>query len=152
MESIFTGDTVAFAKALLLGDTGDIDYATDTAFKISGIRHVIAVSGLHVSILFSLVYVFTARRKWLTTIVGLPLLFCFAALVGFSPSITRACVMHGLALIAMLFEREYDPPSALSFAVLCMLLSNPWTITNVGFQLSIGCVVGIFLFSEPIRL
>lgn len=152
MESIFPGDTVAFAKALLLGDTGDIDYATDTAFKISGIRHVIAVSGLHVSILFSLVYVFTARRKWLTTIVGLPLLFCFAALVGFSPSITRACVMHGLALIAMLFEREYDPPSALSFAVLCMLLSNPWTITNVGFQLSIGCVVGIFLFSEPIRL
>ena len=151
ITELFPADAAGFARALLLGDTDGIDYATDTAFKLSGIRHVIAVSGLHVSILFSLVYFFTGRRKWLTALVGLPALFLFAAVAGFSPSITRACIMHSLTVLALLFEREYDPPSALSFAVLLMLLANPWTVTNVGFQLSCGCMVGIFLFATPIQ-
>ena len=151
IQNLFPQDVAGFARALVLGDTDGIDYATDTAFKRSGIRHVIAVSGLHVSILFSLVYFFTGRRKWLTALLGFPALLLFAALAGLSPSITRACIMHGLTILAMLVEREYDPPSALSFAVLVMLLVNPWTVTHVGFQLSVGCVVGIFLFATPIQ-
>ena len=151
LEEIFDEDVSGFARALLLGDTDGIDYETDTAFKLSGIRHVIAVSGLHVSILFSLVYFFTGRRKWLTAIVGIPVLFFFAAVAGFSPSITRACIMHSLTVIALLFDKEYDPPSALAFAVTIMLVVNPWTVTNVGFQLSVGCMVGIFLFAERIQ-
>lgn len=151
LQSLFPEDVAGFARALVLGDTTGIDYETDTAFKRSGIRHVIAVSGLHVSILFSLVYFFTGRRKWLTALMGFPALVLFAALAGFSPSITRACIMHGLTILAMLVDREYDPPSALSFAVLVMLLCNPWTVTHVGFQLSVGCVMGIFLFAAPIQ-
>lgn len=151
IDYMFPADTMGFARALLLGDTDGIDYETDTNLKISGIRHVIAVSGLHVTILFSLVYAFTGHKKWLTAIIGLPVLFFFAAVAGFSPSITRACIMHALMVIALLFEREYDPPTALSFAVLVMLLCNPWTLTNVGFQLSVGCMAGIFLFSEPMK-
>ena len=151
IDYIFPADTAPFAKALLLGNTDDLSYETDTDLKISGIRHVIAVSGLHVTILFSLVYALTGRKKWLTAIVGLPVLFAFAAVSGFSPSITRACIMHALTVIALLFDREYDPPTALSFAVLAMLLCNPWTLTNVGFQLSVGCMAGIFLFSEPMK-
>ncbi len=151
IDALFPSDTAAFAKALLLGDTSDIDYSTDTAFKLSGIRHVIAVSGLHVSILFSLVYFFFGRRKWLTAIIGLPVLFVFAAVAGFSPSITRACIMHSLTVLALLFDKEYDPASALSFAVVIMLLTNPWTVTNVGFQLSVGCMAGIFLFAKPMQ-
>jgi len=54
-------------------------------------------------------------------------------------------------LIAMLFDREYDGPTALSFAVLVMLAANPLTVLSVSFQLSVGCMAGIFLFSEPIR-
>lgn len=148
---IFPEDTSAFAKALLLGETEDLSYETDTDLKLSGIRHVVAVSGLHVTILFSLVYTFTGRRKWLTAILGLPLLFAFAAVAGFSPSIVRACIMHALTVFALLFEREYDPPTALFFAVIIMLFANPWSLTDVGFQLSVGCMAGIFLFSEPIK-
>lgn len=151
IDEIFPADVSSFARALLLGDTDGIDYETDTAFKLSGIRHVIAVSGLHVTILFSLVYVFTGRRKWLTALLGIPVLMFFAAVAGFSPSITRACIMHILMVIALLFEREYDPPTALSFSVLLMLVLNPWTVTNVGFQLSVSCMVGIFLFAAPIQ-
>ncbi len=151
IDDIFPEDTRGFARALLLGDTQGIDYETDTALKISGIRHVVAVSGLHVTILFSLLYFLTGRRRWLTALLGLPMLFFFAAVVGFSPSITRACLMHAIMVLAMQFEKEYDGPTALSFAVLVMLIVNPMTVINVSFQLSVGCMVGIFLFAEPIK-
>ena len=151
LHNTFPEDTLGFAQALLLGDTGLIDYETDTALKISGIRHIIAVSGLHVSILFSMIQTLTGKRKWLSAILGLPLLFLFAAVAGFSPSITRACIMHSLMMIALLFEREYDPPAALAFAVLTMLAVNPYCAASVSLQLSVGCLCGIFLFSGRIR-
>lgn len=151
IENTFPGDTFAFAKALLLGDGYDLTYEQDTAFKLSGIRHVIAVSGLHVSILFSLVYFVSGRKRFLTTLLGIPVLVLFAALAGFTPSVVRACIMQGLMMIALLCNREYDPPTALATAVLTMLLCNPITITSVGFQLSAGSVLGIFLFSRRIH-
>lgn len=146
-----SADAAGFAVALLIGDKEGIDYQTDTAFKVSGISHIIAVSGLHVTILFSLVYVMTGRKKLFAMTVGIPVLFFFAAVAGFSPSITRACIMHSLMITAMLLNKEYDPPTALGFAVLVMLLANPWTVTSVSFQLSVACMVGIFLFAEPIK-
>ena len=150
LSDAFPADTLGFANALLLGDTSLLDYETDTDFKISGIRHVVAVSGLHVSILMSVVYVFSGRRRYLSAILGIPILFLFAAVVGFTPSVVRACIMQGLVLLALFFNKEYDPPTALSFAVLTMLCVNPITIVSVSFQLSCGCLVGIFLFYERI--
>ena len=59
--------------------------------------------------------------------------------------------MHSLMIIAMLFDKEYDPLTALGFAVLVMLILNPWAVTNVGFQLSVGCMIGVLLLSPPIK-
>lgn len=151
VEEFFPNDTTAFAKALFLGDSSDLSYDVDTSFKVSGIRHIIAVSGLHVSMMFSLVYFLSGKRRVLTALLGIPVLALFAAVAGFTPSITRACIMQGLMLLALLFDREYDPPTALSFAALLMLAANPLTVTSVSFQLSVGCMVGIFLFAERIR-
>lgn len=150
IDALFPPDTAAFAKALLLGITDDLSYETDTALKISGIRHVVAVSGLHVSILFSMVSSLVGRKKWLSALLGMPVLFLFAAVAGFSPSINRACIMHGLMLLSLLVGKEYDPPTALSCAVLVMLIVNPWSLTNVGFQLSAASVAGILVLSKPI--
>lgn len=148
---ILPGDDGAFAAALLLGDRTGITYEMDTSFKISGISHVVAVSGLHVSILFGLIHTLLAKRRGLSCMIGVPALFLFAAIAGFTPSITRACIMQSLMLLAMLADREYDGPTALAFAVLVMLIGNPLTILSVSFQLSVGCMAGIFLFSEKIR-
>lgn len=144
-------DAVGFAVALLIGDKEYLDYETNTAFKISGISHVIAVSGLHVGILFGLVYLLVGRKNIPALLVGVPILFFFAAVAGFSPSIMRACIMYTLTLIATAIHKEYDPPTALAFAVLVMLIADPWTVASVSFQLSVSCVAGIFLFTEPIR-
>ena len=151
IRDIFPEDTFAFAKALLLGDTTDLTYAQDRAFQVSGIRHVVAVSGLHVSILFSVIMVISGYRRLLPSLLGIPLLILFAALAGFTPSVVRACTMYGLMLLALLADREYDPPTALAFAVLVILLVNPIAITAVGFQLSVACTVGILLFEKQLR-
>ena len=151
LEQVFPEDTSAFAKALLLGDTSDLDYETNTDFSVSGIRHVVAVSGLHISILFALVYLLTMKKKWLTAIIGIPLLLLFAAVAGFSPSVVRACVMQMLIILALLVNKEYDAPTALAFSVLVLLALNPVTVTSISFQLSVGCMIGIFSFSSRIN-
>ena len=150
LRKTFPEDTEAFARALLLGDTSGLSYETDTSFKVSGIRHVAAVSGLHVSILFALVSILAFRNRWLMALLGFPLLFLFAAVAGFSASVSRACLMSGLMLLALLLNRQYDGPSALSFAVLVILLLHPMTVTSISFQLSAASVAGIYLFCTPI--
>lgn len=151
LDEMFPNDTVAFARALLLADTSLLSYEEDTALTVSGIRHVVAVSGLHVSVLFGLVLSLVGFRKVLTPAIGLPLLFLIAAIAGFTPSVNRACIMQALMILAMLFDRDYDPPTALAFAVLLMLAVNPRIITSVSFQLSVSCMVGILLFFQRIR-
>lgn len=151
ITEIFPEDTAPFAKALLIGDDNEISFQDNIAFQKSGIRHIIAVSGLHVSILFSVVYLITGKRKTLTLLLGLPVLFLFAAVAGFSPSVVRACMMQALLILALSVDREYDIATALSFACFVMFLMNPLTITSVSFQLSAGSIIGIILFSEPIR-
>ena len=146
IEDRFPADTFAFAKALLLGDKSDLSWEQSTRFSVSGISHIVAVSGLHVSILFGFVSMVTGKRRFWTVILGIPVLLFFGAMAGFSASVTRAVLMQILFLLALAANREYDPPTALSFACLLMLGACPLTIAGIGFQLSIASVAGIFLF------
>lgn len=150
MDKIFPEDTRPFCKALLLGETSELPFETAQALRDSGVYHIVAVSGMHVSILFSLIYIVCRKRRVLTAIIGIPLLFAFAAVAGFSPSVVRASVMQCIMILSLLTDKEYDPPTALSAAVLGILAVNPLSITSVSLQLSVGCMVGIFLFSGRI--
>lgn len=145
-------DAAGFAGALLLGDSSGLDYETKTNLTVSGIRHIVAVSGLHVSILYSLVSAAAFRRRFLTVFLMGPALVLFAAMTGFAPSVSRACIMSGLMAAGSLVNREYDGASALSFAGLVLLLGNPLAVTSVSYQLSFASVAGIFLFSTRIRM
>ena len=151
INSAFPEDTAGFARALLLGDRTGIDYETSTAFQISGIMHIIAVSGLHVTILFTLIHTLCFKRRFLVAVLGITSMVLFAAIAGFSPSVVRAAVMMILMMAAMLFDRDYDGPTELAFACLVMLVANPLVIMSVSFQLSVASVAGIFLFRERIQ-
>lgn len=151
LQVLFSGDAAAFAQALLLGDTSQLSYGLDTAFQVSGVRHVVAVSGLHVSILCALLLFFSRGRQGVSLALCLPALALFAAMAGFTPSVSRSALMMLLLLLSGLVHREYDPPTALSFAVLVILLSNPWAVASVSFQLSVSSVAGILLFSRRIN-
>ena len=143
-------DVFPFAQALLLGDASGLDYSTDTALRVSGIRHIIAVSGLHVAILYGLVALLTGNRRYLTAVVGLPVLLLFAAMAGFTPSVSRASIMIGLMMISRMLNREYDAATELSFACLLILTVNPFAVASVSFQLSVLSVAGILLFQPGI--
>lgn len=151
LDRFLPEDCAAFGRALLLGDTSRLSYALDTQLKVSGVRHVVAVSGLHISIFFAIICSMTFHRRYLTAMLGLPLLLLFAAVAGFTPSVNRACIMCALMLLAALFSREYDGPTALAASVLIMLLGNPYVIRSVSFQLSVASVSGIFWVSPGIR-
>lgn len=151
LEVLFPADTAGFARALLLGDKTGLTYAQRNALSLAGISHVAAVSGMHLSILFALVYLLTLRQRHLSAILGIPVLILFAAVAGFTPSVTRAAGMLGLMLLARLGKREYDSPTALALASLCLLAYNPVAAASAGFQLSVGAVAGILCFSRPLR-
>ena len=151
VDRIFPADTRSFIRALLLGDTMEMSFEMEWNLKTSGIYHVAAVSGMHVSVLFSLLYFLFWKKRFLLAVFGFPILFLFAAVAGFSPSIVRATVMQSIMIVALLVNREYDPPTALAASILFILADNPVAITSVSFQLSVGCMVGIFLFSARIH-
>jgi len=146
INAAFPEDTEGFARALLLGDTGDLDYGQDVALRVTGIRHIVATSGLHISILFSLIYLLSGKMRSFTALLGIPALILFAFVAGLSPSILRATVMQITMILAMLLRREYDPPSAFALSVIVILLLRPFAVMTASFQLSCGCVSGIFLF------
>lgn len=151
IDALFPGDTAPFARALVLGDSDALDDTAASDLSISGIRHMVAVSGLHVSILCALLSLLAGRRQWLTCILGLPLLGLFCAVTGFTPSVVRASIMMGLMMLAGAVRREYDPLTELSAAVLVMTALNPMVVTSVSFQLSAASVLGILLFYGRIR-
>ena len=147
LDETLPEDAARFSKALMLGEASDLDYETKTDLTVSGIRHIVAVSGLHVSILFSMMSHFSFRSRFLFAVILFPTLLVFAALTGFTPSVSRACIMSGLMLFPKPLKREYDGPCSLSFAALLLLLHNPLAITSGSFQLSFSSVAGIYLFS-----
>lgn len=146
MDDYFPEDTAPFARALLLGDKTELAYEHELDFRLTGVSHIVSVSGLHMSILFALVYRIGGKRRWLTTLLGIPALLLFAAMAGFTPSVTRAALMQMIMILALLLRREYDPPTALACAVVVMLGMNPLVVASVGFQMSVASVAGIYLF------
>ena len=140
ITNCFPADTAPLAIALVTGDTSGLPYALQTAMSDAGISHIVAVSGMHVTLLLGVVRLLCLRRRRLTAGVGITVMVFFAAMLGFRPSVTRAVVMNAVLLLAPLLGRENDGPTALCFALLLLLLPNPRAIANVGLQLSFAAV------------
>ena len=112
--------------------------------------HVTAVSGLHCGFLAALLGLLLFRRQRLTALVGYPILLFYMLAVGCTPSVVRSCVMMGFLLLAPLAGRENDPPTALSGALLVILLANPYAAGSVSLQLSFAAVAGLLLVTPRV--
>ena len=143
-------DAAPFLKAVLTGDRGGLDFAAERDLTVAGLSHVVAVSGMHVSLLVGALYLVMGRARRAAAAIGIPLVLIFMLLTGLSPSVVRAGIMLSLLLLAPLLHRESDPPTALSAAALLILLFNPYTVANVGFQLSFLAVAGLLLLTGPL--
>ncbi|MBR1988019.1 MAG: ComEC/Rec2 family competence protein, partial [Clostridia bacterium] len=122
-------------------------------FKLSGVAHLLAVSGLHVGILagvlFGILKLFKAKPL-LKLIIISPILIFYAYLCGFSISVVRAVIMTIVMLLSSVLFAEYDSLSSLSLAGIILFFLNPFVVFDVGFILSFGCVFGIIMFTKPI--
>lgn len=136
--------------AMLFGDKSQLDDDMYESFQKNGTAHILAVSGLHIGMIYSLlVLAIGGRRKIKTNItIGL-LLIMYAALAGFSPSVVRAVMMIILHIIARLSHRRYDIVSAASFTAGAMLVWNPYQLFSAGFQMSFLAVL-ILGFALPV--
>lgn len=142
--TIFSGDAAPFARALLTGDTSGLSFETRNQLSITGIAHMVSVSGMHVSLLVGIVMLLTRRRRRLSALVCIPVTVFFAAMLGFAPSVTRVVVMNAVVLMAPILHRENDGPTSLGLALLLILIVNPWAIASVSLQLSFASMVGLF--------
>lgn len=141
----------SIAKALVLGDKSGMDSDMYDDIKASGLAHVLAVSGLHVSTLATALY-FLLRKikvnpKVSLCIVVVSTLF-YSMLCSFTASSLRAVIMSGTYAFASTFGRKRDDISTMSFAAILILLFAPSQIFDIGFLLSFASVGGIFLFAQ----
>lgn len=147
---LFPSDTEGFMRALMMGDKSGISYSVQNQMSITGLAHVFSVSGMHVSLLVGFFTMLLSRKRF-AAVCGIVAMFVFAAMLGFSPSVTRAVIMNTILLLAPILKRENDPATTLSFALLVILLGNPWAIASLSLQLSFLAMAGIFLFAAAIN-
>ncbi len=147
LDALFPSQTAGLLRALLTGDRAGLSDLVKSDLSRSGISHVVAVSGMHVAILISILFFLTGKWRRLTSLIGCPVILCFMAVTGFSPSVVRAGIMQILLLLAPLLGRENDVPTALGFSLALILLENPWAIASISLQLSYSAVIGIYLFT-----
>ena len=151
-----TDDVFAVAMCILLGDKSYLNLELKDAFSGAGAMHLLAVSGLHVGIfLVILQWLFKTlgRRvpRWLQFSLILIILWTYAGITGFSPSVNRAVTMFSFVALGTLTGRRYDSINGLIASAMILLAINPYFIFDIGFQLSYGAMFGIFLFSPIIE-
>ncbi len=143
--------------ALLTGYGDDLDYEIRENFRATGIAHALALSGFHVGIIAMIAgFILFPLRAWPRLrpwryLIMLIILWLYAAMVGMSDSIVRACIMFTAFIICRIIGRRPDSINALMVAVIVILAARPFSLFSAGFQLSVCAVLGILLFSDRIN-
>lgn len=165
-------ETIALAHGILLGDKSQLSPEMIASFRTAGMSHLLAVSGLHVGIIMSVIWLLFKPFEWLLLLltswakaecrVGSPLLYyasgsivriavimitcIYVWKIGAPPSAVRATLMLSLCLLGWMFHRPTSAARCLLFAALLLIAWDPWIVLHVGFQLSFLSVGGILLF------
>jgi competence protein ComEC len=144
------------ATALILGVTEGIDNDLLNAYAASGAMHLLAVSGMHVGIIYAIILFlckpFSSWKgsSWVIAGISLLVLWAFAFVTGLSPSVLRAVTMFSFIAVARPFGRRTNIYNTLAASAFVLLLFNPYLILSVGFQLSYLAVLGIVYWQRPI--
>lgn len=143
--------TGAMLCALIVGDT---DLLTDTMrseFSAAGLSHVLAISGLHVGVItmliaLALLPLYLGRHNRSRLLLTIGLLWAYAYMTDFTPSVTRAVIMASVYMLGRIIQRPGIPLNSLFFAAILILVVSPDSLTSIGFQLSFMAVAGILIF------
>ncbi len=158
INTIFQPEQAGIYRALLIGDRSGIDKKVLDAFKASGVMHILAISGIHLSLVASALFLFfywLARRseylmlrfssKKIALISTIPPLCAYAFLAGTQTPVLRSLIMVLIFILAFCVHRQRSPFTTLSFAALLVLLMNPLSLFTVSFQLSFAAVAALII-------
>ncbi len=149
LEEHLSKNEAAIMQAVLLGERYNFPKHIRELCELCGVSHIFAISGLHLSTVAFLIFLFLKmlpiprKGQYLSTIF---LLTFYAFLTGGRPSVIRAAIMINVFLVSFIIERETDSINTLGLAALLILLMNPLNLFDVGFQLSFVSVFSIISF------
>jgi competence protein ComEC len=144
------------AEALLIGYRDDLDKDLVRAYSNTGVVHIIAISGLHLGMIYGLLLLLlkpfrkTTWIRWLKPLLVLAVLWGFSLLTGAAASILRSAVMFSFIAIGESIGRRTITLNTLAASAFCLLLYDPYFLWDAGFQLSYTAVGSILLFQQPI--
>ncbi len=151
IDEAFPQNVRPFLKALMLGEKQDF-YADDALYvsmSRAGLMHIVAVSGLHIAFLVSiLVFLFGNGRRG--ALFSIAVVWLFVLVTGSSKSAVRAAIMQTILLLAPVLRRENDPITTLSAALALILAACPLSAKSISLQLSFAAMAGIICFYERI--
>jgi len=140
------------AKALLIGYKDELDTNLVQAYASTGVVHIIAISGLHLGIIYWLLTLLFSplqkfiRWKWPTIIFMLVGLWLFSFLAGAGPSVLRSAFMFSMIVLGKTLSKNFNVFNNLAFSAFALLCYNPYWLWDAGFQLSYAAVLSIVLF------
>lgn len=143
------GDSAAICTALVLGDKSGLDEELKDNISVSGLSHVLAVSGLHIAVISAALFFVLRKMKVnpkiaLFVVFALMLFYCF--LCDFTASSLRALIMMTILNFSVAFGRKRDTLSTIAFSAIIILIFRPTALMEAGFLMSYGAVLGIALF------
>ena len=147
---------VGLAEALLIGYKDDLDKTLVQSYTNTGVVHIIAISGLHLGLIYWLLLLLLKplpRRnsaKWLRPIIVILGLWVFSLLAGAQPSILRSAIMLSCIVLGENLSQKTSIYNTLALSAFILLCCNPYWLWDVGFQLSYSAVLSIIIFMQPI--
>lgn len=151
IRTLLPKEQASVAAGVLLGDKYFMDDEVKSDFKAIGVSHLLAVSGLHVSVIATVVFMLLQMtklpRKWISLITCAAIV-CFMALTGFSASVTRAGIMLIMFYLGKFFYAKSDSLNSLGLATFIITLFNPFAAGDLGLLLSVLSTLGIILFED----
>ena len=140
-------EAYAVVAAMALGDKSALTQELRDVYSVTGASHILALSGLHLGIIYMLLSFFVLRRwKVLSQLLLVLSIWAFVFLVGLSTSVVRSAVMLSVYALFSLGKREKMSVNTLAFTAIVMLMLNPLSLFDVGFQMSFMAVFSILLF------
>ena len=154
IDAYFDGETAAVLKATLLGDRERLGRRLGGMFNKSGTTHILAISGLHVGIVYAAA-IWLCRmlliQRWPRRMIVLGAVISYAVMVGFRPATIRAVVMIGFLEVGDALRFYRDPINAVAATALVILAAAPQHLFEAGFQLTFIAVLGIILFGRDLK-
>lgn len=162
IDASVSAETSGVYRAILIADRSQVNEKTLESFRGSGTMHILAISGMHMAVIGTLLYVsifwilsrseqlllrFTLK-KW-AALLSLPVLIGYGLLAGMNTPVFRAVIMSSIVILAICTNRQKSPGTLLAFAAMLILAIDPLQLFTVSFQLSFSAIAGI-LFLLPV--